>query len=75
MSSVMDKSESMPTRLDLKHGPMSRRLLIVHRILTAVALLLMVYVVVMAVAGGFLGGQALVTRLINLWHQIYTIWT
>jgi len=59
----------------LEHRPIARWLLIAHRIVTVVALLLAVYVVVAVIAGAVLGGHSLATRLIFLWHQIYSIWT
>jgi len=76
MPSIMDKSGSTPARLELGPGPVVPRwLLIAHRIVTVVALLLAVYVVLAVIASVVLGGHSLATRLLFLWHQIYSIWT
>ncbi len=75
MPSFKDRSDSVPMHIGLEHRPMARWLLITHRIVTVVALLLAVYVVVAVIAGAVLGGHSLATRLIFLWHQIYSIWT
>lgn len=75
MPSMMDKSGPMPVRAGLERGPVARWIFIAHRIVSIVVVLLAIYVVLAAIVGAFFGGQSLATRLIYLWHQIYTIWT
>ncbi len=75
MPNLEDRSDSVPVHLELEHRPVTRCLLIAHRIVTAIALLLAAYVVLAAITGAVLGGHSLATRLIYLWHQIYSIWT
>jgi len=75
MSVFMDEPNSMPASLGLEPRPIPRWLLIAHRIVVVVVVVLAVYVVLMTLAGVFLGGHSLATALLLLWHQIYTIVT
>ncbi len=75
MPTLVDKSDSVPTRLGFENRPVPRVLLIAHRVVVVVVLFLIVFAALTAVTAAIFGGHSLATRLMFLWHHLDSIWT